>query len=202
MPRVVDHEKQRELIAYAACRVLAQKGVSGARMVDFANEVGFSTGMLLNYYDNKDAIVTAALRVPFLNVIATTKKLLKSGNSDLYTLLEPCIPVTQKTFDDCSVWVSFWGAMIADEKLVKLNTALHEESIQLVEDAIRAAWPEAHDWSDVLMNDVRLSVSTYLFGLSTGGVANPTDWTSDAQKRQLKIQLEMLRNWARQQDQT
>src|ERR671934_60179 len=63
MPKIVDHEKRRDEIALVACRVVAEHGFDQATIVRIAREAGYTTGMVAHYYDTKQEIVIAALRL-------------------------------------------------------------------------------------------------------------------------------------------
>src|SRR5438128_792309 len=63
MPKIVDHAQRRDEIALVACRVVAQHGFDGASMVRIAHEAGYTTGMLAHYFDTKQDIIIAALRL-------------------------------------------------------------------------------------------------------------------------------------------
>jgi len=63
MPKIVDHEQRRDEIALVACRVVAEHGFDQATIVRIAREAGYTTGMVAHYYDTKQEIVIAALRL-------------------------------------------------------------------------------------------------------------------------------------------
>src|SRR5580692_11843445 len=63
MPKIVDHDKRRDEIALVACRVVAEHGFEKASMVRIARGAGYTTGMLAHYFDSKQDIVIAALRL-------------------------------------------------------------------------------------------------------------------------------------------
>jgi len=63
MPKIVDHAGRRDEIALVACRVVAAHGFDGASMVRIAREAGYTTGMLAHYFDSKQDIIIAALRL-------------------------------------------------------------------------------------------------------------------------------------------
>ena len=60
-------EDRREQIIDAAMRVFAQKGFSKATNRDVAREAGITTGLIYYYFENKEALLKAALqeRSPF-----------------------------------------------------------------------------------------------------------------------------------------
>jgi|GEM_PF-3130620 len=197
MPKIVDYDKQRSLISRAACRAIAAKGIGGVTMIEIANEAGVTTGMILNYFKNKEAIIAAALRIPFKNIEARINEKIDSGEEDLAGILEVAIPASRAQVQDVAAWVSFWGLIATDEKFRKLNRTLHKEGQAIYAKAMRAAWPETSGWPDPLFEQALRSIATFLFGLSAGGVTNPKTWTQTVQREQLGQHLELVRNWAK-----
>ena len=63
MPKIVDHEQRRDEIALVACRVVAEYGFDQATIVRIAREAGYTTGMVAHYFDTKQDIIIAALRL-------------------------------------------------------------------------------------------------------------------------------------------
>src|SRR5438552_9568935 len=63
MPKIVDHEQRRDQIALVACRVVAENGFDQATIVRIAREAGYTTGMVAHYFDTKQDIIIAALRL-------------------------------------------------------------------------------------------------------------------------------------------
>lgn len=54
MPRIVDHDQQREQILDRSFEFFAKKGYGSTTMRTLAKELGFSTGTLYHYFDGKD----------------------------------------------------------------------------------------------------------------------------------------------------
>lgn len=193
MPKRVDAEAQRRDIARATCRAIAERGLNRVRMVDIAREAGVTTGMITNYFDGKDAIIEAALRVPFDSLREGIAKRIESGETDLAELLDPAIPVTRERAEETAVWVSFWGLAATDAALRPLNTTLHLEGAAVFTEAIRTGWPESAEWSRTRFEDVRVAITTFIFGLSAAGVTSPAVWTPYVQRSQLRAFLDRLR---------
>ena len=63
MPKIVDHDQRRDEIALVACRVVADHGFDQATVVRIAREAGYTTGMVAHYFDTKQDIIIAALRL-------------------------------------------------------------------------------------------------------------------------------------------
>jgi len=186
MPKRVDPDAMRREIARAACRAIAARGLHRVRMIDIAAEAGVTTGMITNYFDGKDAIIAAALRVPFGEMRARIAERIEDGERDLAALLDPAIPTTRDRAAETAVWVSFWGLAATDPGLRPLNAELHAEGAEIFGEAIRAAWPATAGWPRPRFEDLRIAVTTFVFGLSAAGVTSPGVWTPHVQRAQLR----------------
>lgn len=57
MPRLVDHDEQRDQLAEACLRLFARKGFAAVTMRELATANGVSTGKFYHYFPNKQAIL-------------------------------------------------------------------------------------------------------------------------------------------------
>ena len=110
MPKIVDAEEKRLLIAQAACRVVVAKGVANTRMADIATEANVTTGMVVNYFNSKDEIIEAALRLAFRNIeTKIAERTQDRRTASLFEMLEPAIGVSDDDRADVAVWINFFG---------------------------------------------------------------------------------------------
>ncbi len=196
MPKIVNVNEKRNLIAEAACQVIARQGIMGTKMLDIAAEAGVTTGMIANYFENKAAIVSAALRIPFAIVREQISSLLDEGVDDLALLLDATIPTTEENSVYVAVWVSFWGLIASDPDFRQLNATLHAEGLTIYTQAMLAAWPESAEWDDSIFIEARHSIVTFIFGLSAGGITHSDIWTPTVQRNLLRRHLTLTRQWA------
>ncbi|GLR45323.1 hypothetical protein GCM10007880_58400 [Mesorhizobium amorphae] len=199
MPKIVDVGETRLRIAKAAGKAIAARGISAVTMIDIAKAAGVTTGMITHYFNGKADIIAAALRVPFMVIEEDVDRLLGKGETDLATLLDAAIPASKTHAETAAMWVNFWGVIAADPEFRKLNATLHREGKQIYDRVIRAAWPESNDWTTDVFETVLRSIVTFLFGLSAAGVTNRDVWTPSVQRSQLALHLDLVRNWAQQQ---
>lgn len=61
VPKRVDHEERRRLIAGALWRIASTRGLEGASLRDVAAEAGISLGQLQHYFAGKDEMIVFAL---------------------------------------------------------------------------------------------------------------------------------------------
>ncbi|MEI9414436.1 TetR/AcrR family transcriptional regulator [Mesorhizobium sp. Cs1321R2N1] len=197
MPKIIDVEQTRLRIARAACKAIAQKGISGVTMIDIANAANVTTGMITHYFGGKADIIAAAMRIPFLNIERNLARLLEKGETDLATLLDVAIPASKSHFEDSLIWVNFWGVIATDPEFRKLNVALHREGGNIYAQLMRASWPESKDWPAEVFETALRSIVTFIFGLTAGGVTNRAVWTAAVQRSQLQTHLRLVRQSAR-----
>lgn len=199
MPKIVDHEKRREEIALVACQVVASHGFDQATVARIARAAGYTTGMVAHYYDSKQDIILAALRLILLRIEQRLTRPRDAGRTTLVDLLSEALAIDAQRFTECAFWMAFWGQMSADKKLKKLNAWVHREYMRLYARCFAEHWSEWSDWPQSSRDQVLGSVATFINGLTAGAVTSPRDWPAALQIEQLNLQLTLLRRWARQQ---
>jgi TetR/AcrR family transcriptional repressor of bet genes len=199
MPKIVDHDKRREEIALVACQVVANHGFDQATVARIARAAGYTTGMVAHYYDSKQDIILAALRLILLRIEQRLTRERAAGETSLVDVLSEALPIDAQRFTECAFWMAFWGQMSADKKLRKLNGWVHREYMRLYARCFAEHWPEWADWPQSSRDQVLASVATFINGLTAGAVTSPRDWPAKLQIEQLNLQLTLLRRWAKQQ---
>jgi AcrR family transcriptional regulator len=195
MPKIVDHDQRREEIALAACRVVAQRGFERATSVAIAREAGYTTGMVAHYFDSKQEIIIAALRL----ILRRIEERLARPAPSLLALLTESLPVDTQRYMECAFWTAFWGQVSADKQLKRINAWVHREYMRLFERCLAQSWPEWPNWSATVRDQVLRSVVTFINGITASAVVSRADWPAERQIEQLHLQLTLLRTWAAEQ---
>lgn len=197
MPKIVDHARRRDEIALVACRVVAEHGFDQASMVRIAREAGYTTGMLAHYFDSKQDIIIAALRLILRRIEERLMRRAPAGAApDLLTLLTEALPVDAHRRIECAFWTTFWGQVSADKRLKRINAWVHREYLRLFERCLAQCWGEWPQWPAGTRERVLRSLVTFINGLTASAVANAGDWPARAQIEQLRLQLALLHGWA------
>jgi TetR/AcrR family transcriptional regulator, transcriptional repressor of bet genes len=196
MPKIVDHEQRRDEIALVACRVLAEYGFDQATIVRIAREAGYTTGMVAHYFDTKQDIILAALRLILRRIEERLTAGADAPRPDLLALLTEALPVDETRYVECAVWMAFWGQVPADRRLKRINAWLHREYLRLFERCLARGWAEWRQWTPATRDQVLRSVITFINGLTASTVASRADWPGARQIAQLRLQLELLHAWA------
>jgi TetR/AcrR family transcriptional regulator, transcriptional repressor of bet genes len=196
MPKIVDHAERRDVIAQVACRVVANYGFEQATVARIARAAGYTTGMVAHYFESKQEIILAALRLLLLRIEQRLTRERNGGEANLLDVLSEALPIDEQRFTECAFWMAFWGQVSADKKLKRLNIWVHREYLRLFERCLAGYWPEWSAWPPAVRDQVLRSVMTFMNGLTASAVTSPRDWPAATQVQQLRLQLDLLRHWA------
>jgi TetR/AcrR family transcriptional regulator, transcriptional repressor of bet genes len=203
MPKIVDHDQRRDQIALVACRVVAENGFDQATIVRIAREAGYTTGMVAHYFDTKQDIIIAALRLILRRIEErltrpATATATGEGDSsaDLLTLLSEALPIDEQRYIECAFWTAFWGQVSADKRLKRINAWVHRQYMRLFERCLAEGWSIWPQLAAATREQVLRSVVTFINGVTASAVASQSDWPAARQIEQLRLQLELLHTWA------
>jgi AcrR family transcriptional regulator len=194
MPKIVDHAARRDEIALVACRVVATHGFEHATVVRIAREAGYTTGMIAHYFDSKQEIILAALRLMLRRMDERLAR--PAGDARLLELLGESLPLDAKRSTEAAFWTAFWGQMSTDKRLRRINAWVHREYMRLYTRCLAEHWPEWTSWPEGVRDDVLRSIATFLNGLTANAVISPGEWPAARLLSQLELQLTLWRAWA------
>jgi len=197
MPKIVDHAQRRDEIAHVACQVVANYGFEQATVARIARAAGYTTGMVAHYYESKQAIILAALRLILFRIEERLTRERDDGEADLLEVLSEALAIDAQRFTECAFWMAFWGQVSADKKLKRLNVWVHREYMRLYARCFTEHWQEWSAWPRPVRDHVLRSVVTFINGLTASAVTSPSDWPATVQVEQLRLQLDLLRQWGR-----
>ena len=198
MPKIVDHAQRRDDIAHVACQVVAHYGFEQATVARIARAAGYTTGMVAHYFESKQDIILAALRLTLLRIEERLTRERDSGEANLLAVLSETLAIDGQRFTECAFWMAFWGQVPADKKLKRLNVWVHREYMRLYARCFAEHWQEWSAWPQPVRDQVLRSVVTCINGLTASVVTSPGDWPAAKQFEQLQLQLELLHPWGRQ----
>jgi AcrR family transcriptional regulator len=194
MPKVVDHAKRRDEIAQAACQVVADYGFERATVARIARAAGYTTGMVAHYFDSKQEIILAALRLMLMRIEQRLTR--ERHETSLLAVLSEALALDAPRFTECAFWMAFWGQVSADPQLKRMNVWVHRAYSRLFARCLSERWPEWSAWPEPVREQVLGSVMTFINGLTASAVSSPRDWPAARQIEQLQLQLTLLKDWA------
>lgn len=198
MPKIVDHDQRREEIAHVACQIIARHGFEQATVARIARAAGFTTGMVAHYFENKQQIVIAALRLMLTRMQQRLLRSSRSGETRLFKVLSEGLAVDAQRFAECAFWTAFWGQVAVDPAFKRINAAVHREYKRLYERCFEQCWPQWPDLPARVRAQVLASITAFINGLTASVVTSRGDWPAERQVEQLRLQLDMLEQWVRE----
>jgi AcrR family transcriptional regulator len=121
---------RREQIVQATIRCLARDGASGLRMKRVAREAKVSQGILHYYFAGKRAMLVAALETVIADLDRRLARLLAGApdaSARLRAVIRGCLDQADANRQFWIVFVEFWGEMMHDEELLRVNAALYRQ---------------------------------------------------------------------------
>jgi len=195
MPKIVDHDVQREKFARAVIRLVAREGLEGMTMRAVAEEAGLSYGSLFHYFNSKDELLMHAIRFSTseqtrrVNEFSVRFKGLKA----LEQLMRDDALVDDETREDSLAWLAFLYKAALKEPFAEM----HAELIAGWIERIRGLLQEAQDRGELRpgldLDFESLAIWVYSAGIGQQGLLHPAVFPSRVQKQLISAYLDKLR---------
>ncbi|MEF3311805.1 TetR/AcrR family transcriptional regulator [Paenibacillus sp. GYB004] len=128
MPKIVDHDKRRVLLAEAAWRVIRRVGIDGVSVRNVAEEAGMSLGSLRHYFTTQSELLAFSMRLVSDRVYERITTTSWSGDprQDMENIIAELVPLDDERLAECEVWMAFAGKAVADPALKSLNREIYD----------------------------------------------------------------------------
>ncbi len=131
---------RRDEVAEAVWRVLDRDGFVGLSMRGVATEMGSTTGMVTYYFRSKRELTDYALELLISRGEERSRRAATAGVGALRATLLDMLPLDEQSTIANRIWVSSWGAALADEERLVQHGELYRASRmkirRLVDDAL------------------------------------------------------------------
>lgn len=195
MPKIVDHEVQREAFARAAMRLIAREGLEGVTMRAVAAEAGLSYGSLFHYFDSKDELLMFAVRQTIEQQSRRFNEFSSQyeGLAALEQLLLDDAVATESSRDASMIWMTFQYQAAIRETFAAVN----DELVDGWRDRIKALLDDAISDGEVSADINAAYEASALWAYSTGigqlGLLHPEQFPPDYQAELIRHYLDKLR---------
>jgi AcrR family transcriptional regulator len=195
MPKIVDHDLQREKFAIAAMSLIARHGLEGVTMRAVAAEAGLSYGSLFHYFGSKDELLMHAVRYSMnlqsQRVNEYTSQY--SGLKALQHLLCDDVIVNESSRDAWMVWLTFLYKAALQASFAEMHAELIDGWLArikgLLEDARRCGEVRA----DLDVGFEAMAIWAYSAGIGQLGLLHPASLPATLQKQMICAYLDKLR---------
>ncbi|NTJ18610.1 TetR family transcriptional regulator [Agrobacterium rhizogenes] len=129
MPKIVDHDKQRLLVAEAAWRVIRRDGMEQASVRNIAVEAGISAGSMRHYFSTQSELLLYAMNLVSERVSSriTQMSFDASPLENMKLLLLELLPSTDGKMAEMEVWYAFTAKSKSDPVLKEHADKVYDE---------------------------------------------------------------------------
>lgn len=126
MPKIVDHEERRRLIADAFATVVRRDGVAGASVRAVAAEAGISPGAMRHYFDTQTGLLRFVAQDLTERLTAQMAALApEATGTDSVVLLEELVPLDARRQADFDVWLALVVGGLTEPALAEISAEAH-----------------------------------------------------------------------------
>lgn len=139
MPKKVDHEQRRAMIATAAASCIADQGLQGTTMRAIALSSDVSKGIVEHYFADKDEVIAAALEQMNIRYLRREQRQTRglTGLDALRGRLHAILPLRSDSRDEWKIRLCFWSVAAIEtgrgreqQKRLKLTRKRYENDLQ------------------------------------------------------------------------
>ncbi|MBO2945980.1 TetR family transcriptional regulator [Paenibacillus sp. F411] len=140
MPKIVDHNAQKEKVAQAAWRVIHQHGLEYASVRNIAEEAGLSSGSLRHYFATQSELFAFAMKLVTQRVNERISRISFTGDvlKDAPLLVDEILPLEEETRQEMEVWFAFVVKSFSDPTLGSLRSQVDEDMRRLFSTIVHA----------------------------------------------------------------
>ncbi len=116
-----DYDAKRVEIAKAACKAILRLGLGGTGLADIAREMGYTTGVLRHYFENKDELLLFTKNLFFDRAYKCARDAGQAyeGIERLRVMALELLPRDSASIDRWRLLAAFNGRAIGDPELMK-----------------------------------------------------------------------------------
>ncbi|MFN8948077.1 MAG: TetR family transcriptional regulator C-terminal domain-containing protein [Alphaproteobacteria bacterium] len=184
MPLKVDHIARRAEIAGAAIEAIATRGLDAVRLVDVARATDATTGQIVHYYPDKDAVLLAALDAIIARLVE--RLLQPSSTGDIMAEIAEALPLDPQRLREWNIWLQFAGRSSHTEAFRSRNADYYRQISAALADRLAA---HAGTAGGKALADAIIAM---VDGIGMRAALEPEDWPASRQKRILRLMIAAL----------
>jgi TetR/AcrR family transcriptional repressor of bet genes len=196
MPKRVDIDSQRRRLAQAAVAVIHQGGLEGARLRDVARAADVTTGAVMHYFDDKDAVLEAALeevvRRTLERMEGTVPPESRADPEAFIRRVGRYLPLRDESRAEWRVWLAFWGRAMSEERLRAVHRKYYGEIIDRLVERLRGLRTSPPAPSLAQLRRCADAVLAAIDGVGSRATLEPEGWPARRQRETLGALLRPL----------
>ncbi|KAF0824561.1 TetR/AcrR family transcriptional regulator [Cytobacillus firmus] len=191
MPKKVDHEKQKKVLAKAAWRVIKKEGIEGASVRKIAKEAGLSAGSLRHYFSNQSELLAYSMNLVSERVKTRIQNAAFTEDhfENMILVLGELLPLDEERRLEMEVWIAFNIKALVDPNLAELSSRVYDEMKEGIRKVIEGLKLNGISRSDLNAGEEVERLYALVDGLALHAVMNPDYFTESKMKGILRTHL-------------
>ncbi|AWB42845.1 TetR family transcriptional regulator [Paenibacillus sp. CAA11] len=193
MPKIVDHEKQKQLVAEAAWRIIRRDGLERVSVRYVAEEAGLSPGSLRHYFNSQSELLEYSMSLVSDRV---KNRALQHADDSLLTgitsLTEELLPLDDERRAEMEVWFAFTAKAMSDQILKPLSQQVYREMRGMFTIMIKSLIEYEIAKPDIDPELEAKRLHAMVDGLAIHGISQPEDFTSEQMRAIVLHHLQSL----------
>ena len=182
----VDHEGRRLKIAQVAAEVIAREGVEAATVRHIAAQLGCSTTLITDCFEDKTELLVCAYRFVSTNTLTQFEQRVARNPAGILDSLVSLSAVDENSWCGWRVHVAFWEKAVRDPVLAAEQRACIATSRNCIENAIIRGYGNGGDVSGAAQLVIAL-----IHGISIQVLFENESWSRERIRKLLSSQIEM-----------
>lgn len=195
MPKIVDHDLQRERFTEAAIGLIARHGLEGVTMRAVAAEAGLSYGSLFHYFSSKDELLKqvvhhlASQQTRRVNEFSSQY----SGLKALEHLLCDDAIINESSRDAWMVWTTFMYKAALQESFAAMHAELVNGWLVRISRLLRDAQDSGEIRRELDVHSEAVAIWAYSAGIGQMSLLHPDLLSPGLQEQLISAYLDKLR---------
>jgi TetR/AcrR family transcriptional regulator, transcriptional repressor of aconitase len=175
-----DHNAMRTEIAEAACKAILRLGIANAGLADIAREMGYTTGVLRHYFEDKESLLLFAKNMLFDRASARARQAAEgaSGTERLRIMVVDSLRLDAETVDRWRLLAIFSGRAIGDARLMAIQQRRNERFWRLLEEELTELQKAGYLSSRADVALEARGIVAFSDGLADQVIMKPKAWTT------------------------
>ena len=195
MPKVVDHDEQRERLSKCAAELIAQLGLEKTTLRKVADAYGCTKGMVQYYFADKEALLYNALL--FVTERYRARARAAAGRLKGLALIESrytaLLPLNMELHDEWAVRIAFYTRASTTPAMQKLLSQHYDRDLRAGIKDLQQARKLGQVRANLSNIDAYRTIMSAVGGVGLTAVMNPTQLSPQDQLQVLKNVIDSLR---------